>query len=107
MLSDCALNLGSFGAASKLSQRGDTPVGDAARDDKSEMAEVSPMVEREPVAGHPSRDSHPDSGKFFLTYPDSRQPVNSARVNAVICRDPNEHFLQVSNVTVHVASIGF
>jgi hypothetical protein len=70
------------------------------------MAEIGTVVEREPVTGHPSRDSNPNRGKFFLTDPDPGQPVNSPAGNAVIRCDPNEHFLEVSNVTVHVAPIG-
>ena len=107
MMGYSIFHLKSFSRAAKLSKRGNTAVGDAARHDESEMAEVRPVVKRESVTGHPARDSNPNGGKFFLTDPNSGQAVNSPTGNPVIRRDPNDHFLEVSNVTVHIASIGF
>src|SRR5262245_28021320 len=71
------------------------------------MAQVRSMVEREPVTGHPSRDSDSNRGKLFLTYPDAGKAVDSLRGDAVICSDTNQHFLEIPDVAVYVAAIGF
>ena len=71
------------------------------------MAQIRSMVEREPVAGHPSGDSDPNRGKLFLADPDAGKAVNSLRGDAVICSGTNQHFLEIPDVAVHVAAIGF
>src|SRR4029078_8962389 len=93
--------------AAELSERRHAPIGDAAGNDKVEMAEVRGVVERETMAGDSARDSHPNRRQFFLAPPHASEAFDALRGDPVIGRDPNEHFLEIANVTVNVAQIGF
>ena len=87
-------------------ERRNPPVGNPARDDQVEMAEVSGVVQRKPVAGDPTRDADTNRGKLFLAYPYACETADAPGLYPKIGRDADEHLLQIANVAVNVAPVG-
>src|SRR5262245_65406766 len=107
MLSNLLLNLQPASRTAQLVERRDAAVHYPARHDEVEVAEVGGVVEREAVTGDPARNPDANCGELFLTDPHARQTANAFRLDAVVGRDTNEHFLQIANVAMNVAPIRF
>ena len=94
------------GAAEQALERRDALVGDAARDDEIEMAEVGVHVEREAVARDPARDPDADRRELLVADPGAGQardaPGRRRRTRAAVT---DQHFLEIANVPVNVAAI--
>jgi hypothetical protein len=82
-------------------------IGDSAGDDQSKPGKVGADVQRETVAGDPSRDAHPDRREFLVAYPDPREPVDPAGPDPELRNGTNEDFLEIAHIAVHVAAIRF
>src|SRR5690242_6757885 len=78
---------GSRHRTAELFERGNASVGNPARNDEVEMAEVGRMVQRETMAGHPPRDAHANSREFLASDPHTGQTGDPACVNVVIGSD--------------------
>ena len=65
------------------------------------------MIEREAMAGDPSRDSDTDRGKFSLADPHAREAGTSPGGDVVVRGGAYEHLLEIADVAVHIAAIRF
>ncbi len=59
------------------------------------------------MAGDPTRDPHADRGELLPADPHAGEPGDAARFDAERRGDPDQHFLDVAHVAVHIAAIGF
>src|SRR3982751_1447311 len=87
---------------------GHSTVGDAAGDDQVETGEIGRDVEGEAVAGHPAGDADANRGQLVVSTgagPHAGQSFDAAGVDAVARGGPNQHFLEVAYVAMHVAAV--
>src|SRR5436190_14827872 len=91
-------------------ERRDPFVGDAAGDDEAEAGKIRVHVEREAVARDPAGDPDADGGELGFasvdTDPDAGEPGDAPRLDAEPGHRPDQHFLEVAHVAVHVAAFG-
>src|SRR5439155_16938108 len=100
-------DVGAARATAELGQGRHPPIRDSARNDQVEIAEVGCVVERKSVTGDPSGNADTDGREFLLPNPYAGQAGNPSSLDPVIPRHSNQHFLQIANVAMDVAAIGF
>ncbi len=91
----------------KPRKRSDAFVGYATRDDHFEIAEIGVHVQREPMAGDPTRDPHADCPDLLVADPNSRQAGDSRSGDAELRDRSNQHFFDVAHVAVNIAAVRF
>ena len=93
--------------ADDFRKRCDPAISDSTRNDQAEVLEVRGDVQSEAVARHPSRDPDADGRKLFVADPRAGQSLDAPRFDPEIGGRLDQHFLEVADVAVHVAAIGF
>ena len=58
------------------------------------------------MAGHPARDPDTDRGQLLTAYPDTGEAVYTTRLDSVVAGRANQHFFEITDVSMDVLPIG-
>ena len=81
---------------------------DPTRDDMSEIRKVGIHIQGQPMHRHPSAGLHSKCSnlsrflRFIPIQPDTGQPIDSTRLDAILGHGPYDGLFQISHVTMDV-----